>query len=301
MNGQEYRVTTRFARTWAALTVGTALAAVLTACGGSSTGSDGVSVVASTNVWGSVAQAVAGGDAEVTSLISDPAADPHSYEVSPAQTAKISDADLVVFNGGHYDEFVEKAVSGKGKRTVEAFELRADKGDENEHVWYDVSTVAAVADRIAAQLGEVDAAHAAGYAERATAFKERLAGISAVTGKIAAERPGVPVAQTEPIAHYLLRAAKAEDRTPHEFQEAIEQETDPAPAAVAATRDLLTGKQVRALVYNVQTEDKISKDLRATAQAAGIPVVEVTETLPEGVDYIQWQTANADALAAALK
>ncbi|WP_043647232.1 metal ABC transporter solute-binding protein, Zn/Mn family [Nocardia thailandica] len=294
-------MTTRFARTWAVLAAGTALTVALTACGGSSADDGSVSIVASTNVWGSIAEAVAGPDAEVTALISDPAADPHSYEVSPAQTAKLSDADLVVFNGGHYDEFVEKAVGGKDKRTVEAFELRTDKGDENEHVWYDVTTVAAVADRIAAQLGEIDAAHAAGYSERATAFKNRLAGITAVTGRIAAERPGAPVAQTEPIAHYLLQAAKATDRTPHAFQEAVEQETDPAPAAVAATRDLLTGKQVRALVYNVQTEDKISKDLRAVAQSAGIPVVEVTETLPEGMDYVQWQTSNADALATALK
>ncbi|WP_228831672.1 MFS transporter [Nocardia elegans] len=34
--------------------------------------------------------------------------------------------------------------------------------------------------------------------------------------------------------------------------------------------------------------------------AAGIAVVEVTETLPEGLDYIQWQTRNAEALATAL-
>lgn len=88
--------------------------------------------------------------------------------------------------------------------------------------------------------------------------------------------------------------------TPHEYQEAIEQETDPAPAAVAATRDLITGKQVRAMVYNVQTEDNTSKELRAQAEAADIPVVEVTETLPAGVDYVTWQTDNARAIASAL-
>jgi zinc/manganese transport system substrate-binding protein len=31
-----------------------------------------------------------------------------------------------------------------------------------------------------------------------------------------------------------------------------------------------------------------------------VPVVEVTETLPEGLDYIQWQTQTAESLANAL-
>ncbi|MFF2086775.1 metal ABC transporter solute-binding protein, Zn/Mn family [Nocardia sp. NPDC058176] len=291
---------TRFARVFAGLTAGVVTAVVLTACGSGSADNDGLSIVASTNVWGSIATAVAGPDIQVTSIISDPAADPHSFETSASDTAKISDADLVVFNGGHYDEFIEKAISGRNKRTVEAFEERPDKNDDNEHVWYDVPTVAAVADRIAAELGELDATNAGAYTERAVTFKNQLIGISTITGTIATQHPNAPVAQSEPLAHYLLLAATAQDKTPHDFQEAIEQETDPSPAAVAATRDLITGKQVQAFVYNTQTTDKITQDLRTAAQNAGIAIIEVTETLPEGVDYVQWQTANAKALAAAL-
>ncbi|MCP2278314.1 zinc/manganese transport system substrate-binding protein [Nocardia amikacinitolerans] len=290
-------MSSRIALKFAGAAVGMAL--LLTACGGSDA-SDKPEVVASTNVWGTIAAAVAGPDATVTSLITDPAADPHSHETSAVESAKISDADLIVYNGGGYDEFVEKAISGKDKRTVDAFESRPDKADENEHVWYDVRTVGAVADQIATALGEIDSAHAADYTARAATFKTQLAGITAATGAIAAAHPKTPVLQTEPLAHYLLRAAGAEDRTPHEFQEAIEQETDPAPAAVAETRDLLTGKQVRALIYNVQTEDKITRDLRGLAESNGVAVVEVTETLPEGMDYIQWQTKNTEALAKAL-
>ncbi|MEU6187068.1 zinc ABC transporter substrate-binding protein [Nocardia sp. NPDC047038] len=290
---------TRFAISCAGIAVGVVSALTLTACGGSN--DDGrPTVVASTDVWGDIAAAVAGPDAAVRSLITDPSADPHSHETSAVESAALSDADLVVYNGGGYDRFAEKAVAGTNKRTVDAFALRADQSDDNEHVWYDVRTVDVVADRIAAQLGELDPGKAAAYAERATTFKNRLAAVTAITGALAAEHPKTPVLQTEPLAHYLLVAAGADDRTPHEFQEAIEQETDPAPAAVAATQDLLAGKRVRALIYNVQTEDKITKDLRATARSAGVAVVEVTETLPDGVDYIQWQTKNAQALAAAL-
>ncbi|MGY2007361.1 metal ABC transporter solute-binding protein, Zn/Mn family [Nocardia gipuzkoensis] len=281
------------------IAVGLASVATIVACG-DSTDSDRPTVVTSTDVWGDIAVAIAGPDATVRSLITDPNADPHSHETSAVESAELSDADLVVYNGGGYDEFAEKAAAGTNKRTVDAFSLRVDQSDENEHVWYDVRTVGVVADRIAAQLGELDPGKAGAYTERATTFKNRLAAVTAITGKLAAEHPKTPVLQTEPLAHYLLVAAGADDLTPHEFQEAIEQETDPAPAAVAATQDLLSGKRVRALIYNVQTEDKITKDLRGTAQNAGVTIVEVTETLPEGQDYIQWQTKNAQALAAAL-
>ncbi|MEV0298138.1 zinc ABC transporter substrate-binding protein [Nocardia sp. NPDC050710] len=292
-------MSSRIVSKFTGVAVGVATALALTACG-SSDDSDKPQVVASTNVWGTIAATVAGPDATVTSLITDPAADPHSHETSAVESAKISDADLVVYNGGGYDEFVEKALSGKDKRTVDAFESRTDKSDENEHVWYDVSTVGAVADQIAGALGEIDSAHAADFTARAAAFKSQLAGITAATGAIAAQHPKTPVLQTEPLAHYLLLAAGAADRTPHEFQEAMEQETDPAPAAVAEIRDLLTGKQVRALVYNVQTQDKVTRDLRELAVTSGVAIVEMTETLPEGMDYIQWQTANTAALAKAL-
>ncbi|TSD95634.1 ABC transporter permease [Skermania sp. ID1734] len=271
------------------------------ACGTDHRDSGKPQVVASTNVWGSVAQAVAGPDADVASIISDPAADPHSFESAPADAARVTDADLVVYNGGGYDSFIDKILAAEpAKRTVQAYELRADKNDDNEHVWYDIPTVTAVTAKIATELGDVDPTHRQGYADRAKDFDNRLREVSAAIQRIAAGAPHAPVAQTEPIAHYLLLAAGVVDLTPHGFEHAIEDGTDPSPSDVAATRDLLTGRKVRALVYNSQTEDKLTKDIRTTAQAADIPVVAMTETLPAGVDYLEWQLRNAESLSVAL-
>ncbi|MDH6283591.1 zinc/manganese transport system substrate-binding protein [Prescottella agglutinans] len=304
----------------AAAAVGVALAAVtLTACG-SSPGSDGkIRVVASTNVWGSVAQAVAGDRLEVTSIIDAPSADPHSYEASPADAAKITDASLVVLNGGGYDQFVEDILGTAGaKPTVDAFELYEaqtgthtdaadshshdghDHGSVNEHVWYDMPTVDATATAIAEQLGKLDPEGADTYTRNAEAFRTQLREVSDTTAGIASAHRDAPIAQTEPIAHYLVQAAALTDLTPAAFTSAVENGTDPSPASIAETRQLFSDKKVRALVYNVQTEDKVTRNMRETAQAAGIPVVEVTETLPEGMDFVQWQTRAAQSLADAL-
>nr|WP_229746175.1 zinc ABC transporter substrate-binding protein [Rhodococcus trifolii] len=287
--------------------------------------SGGVNVVASTNVWGSVAQAVVGDKGTVTSIIADPSADPHSYEASPSDSAKVSEASLVVYNGGGYDQFISDILdAGADKPSVDAFsQLDADHSghdhsDEpattdaadshaghdhtgvNEHVWYDPEVAAATAEAIAAELGKIDPDNAATYTANAETFHDQIHDITDVTARIAAEHPDAPVAQTEPIAHYLLEGAQSMDLTPADFEDAIEEGNDPSPASIAAARDLFTGKQVRALVYNTQTEDSVTQNIRTVAEQNDVPVVEVTETLPEGMTYVQWQTKAAEDLEAAL-
>src|SRR5690606_41330361 len=70
-------------------------------------------VVASTDVWGSVAATVAGDHVPVTSIISGPQHDPHSYEASPADAAAPTDAALVVSNGGGYDPRATEVLAGR--------------------------------------------------------------------------------------------------------------------------------------------------------------------------------------------
>ncbi|MDI9896196.1 zinc ABC transporter substrate-binding protein [Rhodococcus sp. IEGM 1381] len=319
----------------AALGLSCAAALTLSACSSSDPAStesapatpvDGpITIVASTNVWGSVAEAVAGDLATVTSIISDPSADPHSYEASPADAASVSEASLVVYNGGGYDQFIEDILGSEAKDvpSVDAFTLLDEShdhdseptsdaatepatedghshGEVNEHVWYNAEVAAHAAEEIADKLGQLDPDNAAQYTANAETFHEQVHAITDVTSKIAADFPNAPVAQTEPIAHYLIEESELDDRTPEDFKDAIEEGNDPSPASIAATRDLFTSKSVRALVYNIQTEDAATQDIRSTSEAAGIPVVEVTETLPAGMTYIEWQTKAATDLQAAL-
>ena len=119
--------------------IGSALTAAvaLTACSSDEAvgTSDGqVSVVASTNVWGSVAGAVAGEHATVTAIIEEPSADPHSFEASPSDAAAITEASLVVYNGGGYDQFVDDVLGGSGSAipAVDAFALAERAADTPE-------------------------------------------------------------------------------------------------------------------------------------------------------------------------
>ncbi|AUN39134.1 zinc ABC transporter substrate-binding protein [Tsukamurella tyrosinosolvens] len=279
-----------------------ALALALTACGtASSDSSDGKpAVVASTDVYGAIATAVAGGDATVTSLFANPTGDPHEFEPSAQDTLKVKKASVLVFNGGHYDAYMEKAAEGAAAAKVDAAALQ-DPKSENEHVFYDLPTMQKVATAVAKALAEKDDAHRAGYESRAAAFSTKLDTVIGQARAIGHANPGAKVAATEPVAGHLLTLAGLTDVAPARYTAAIESGTDPAPAEIAAANALVSGKQVRAVVLNAQTESPVTSALAKTAETAGVPVVRVTESLPAGVDdYIAWQAGNVKALSDAL-
>ncbi|MBT0994486.1 zinc ABC transporter substrate-binding protein [Cellulomonas sp. DKR-3] len=293
------------------------VALTLTACssdgdpggtGGTGGGADGdaIAVVASTNVWGDVVSQVGGDLVSVTSIVDDPSADPHSYEGSARVQLELSRADLVVLNGGGYDDFATTLVDALDTRppvvdAVEASGLTApDGGELNEHVWYSLEAVQDVAGAVADELARLDPAHADDFAGNAEAFVGTLDGLLDRAAAIGAEHGGAAVAVTEPVPLYLVAEAGLVDRTPGEFSEAIEEEIDVAPAVMEAMLDLVSSHEVAFLVYNEQTTGPQTDQVVAAAQDADVPVVRVTETLPEGKDYVTWMTDNLEAFAQAL-
>jgi zinc/manganese transport system substrate-binding protein len=260
-------------------------------------------VVASTDVWGSVASAVAGKYATVESIVTSAVDDPHSFEASPANATAIADASLVVINGGGYDEWADKVLAAHPKVVkVDAYSLlKTPEHPANEHVFYDVGVAKAVAAAIADRLAEADPAHAPDFRANAAEFGKQTDTIADVEHAIGQARPSIAVVSTEPVAHYLLKDSGVADITPETFTSAVEDGHDPAPADVAAMLDLLNSHKAAALLFNSQTQTPSTKELTDAAHRASVPVVVVTETLPADTDYLTWQRQTADKLAHALQ
>src|SRR5271169_4654850 len=58
-----------------------------------------IDVVAAENFWGSLVSQLGGSHVNVTSVVSDPNADPHEYESDPANAIAITNAQFVIVNG----------------------------------------------------------------------------------------------------------------------------------------------------------------------------------------------------------
>ena len=297
----------------ASVLVSMAVAAVLIAgCGsggsGSSTGAGvgALSVVASTNVWGDIVKQVGGDRVDVLSVISDPSADPHSYEANAQTQLALSKAALVIENGGGYDDFMSTMLSSADSSApvIDAVDVSGKKaaaGDGlNEHVWYDLPTVKKVADDVAVRLAAIDPSGKAEFTANATAFGNQLDALTAEVEAVRSAHGGTGVAVTEPVPLYLLDAAGLDNLTPEQFSAAIEEDTDVPPTVLQDMLALFADKKVKALFYNEQTGGPQTDAVIAAAKDNSIAAVPVRETLPEGQDYLAWMKGNITAMAAAV-
>lgn len=296
---------------------------------GSGDGSEGLRIVAVTDVYGDIAERVAGDSAEVTSLITSAAQDPHSYEATARDRLAVQKADIVIRNGGGYDDFLTTLLPAEGgplvldvvalsEHAAEAeaagagHEADGDPGHEghgheghdhgafNEHVWYDLAAVDALAtalrDELSTRAPESAATVTAGY----DALHGELRSLQDRVTTMSAEVTGREILATEPVPLYLFADLGLVNRTPEAFSAAVEAGSDVSPALVKETLDILRGGQIAFLAVNLQSAGAEVESLRIAASDAGIGVVDFSETLPEGEDYLSWMTLNLDRIAEAL-
>ncbi|ANW62633.1 ABC transporter substrate-binding protein [Mycobacterium sp. djl-10] len=280
-----------------------------------------VSVVVSVDQWGDIVSDLGGACADVKTVLASSSVDPHDYEPSPSDAATFEGAQLVVINGGHYDEWATKlaATSAPDAPVIAALaesgEDHAHEGDEhgeghdhdhgeegvNPHAWYSPTAVMTLADSVTAELGKL-APEAADYFEgRREQFTTDMAPYTDLVAKLEGEVGGKRYVATESVFDDMAGAIGLVNVTPPGYQASSANETDPSPADLQAVLSLLDAKGADVLVYNTQTEGSVPEQIRAAAESAGVPVVDVTETVPPGTDSFEaWQVQQLEALAEAL-
>jgi zinc/manganese transport system substrate-binding protein len=277
-----------------------------TGCGSASAGSgSALDVVAAENAYGDIARQIGGAHVAVTSILSDPSADPHLYAPGTRSGLAVANARLVIQNGAGYDAFMTKledASPSSHRRVVTIADVLGVHGkDANPHLWYDVPKLPAVASAIATGLERADPAHAAAYRTGLRRFESQLSPLQREIARIRTSFAGTPIAYTEPVPGYLVAAAELRNVAPAAFTRAIENGTEPTPQALAAMLVLASQKKIAVLLYNSQAVSPVTQRVRDAAANAGIPVLGVTETLPSNVSFQQWQLAQAKQLDAALR
>jgi zinc/manganese transport system substrate-binding protein len=261
-----------------------------------------LNVVAAEGVYGDIARQIGGEDVTVTSILTNPNQDPHEFEASASTARAIAEARLVIYNGAGYDPWVPKllaASKGKSRAVIEVARLVHKKPGDNPHLWNDVATVAMLGSTLAAKMGELDAEHRSGYAERGATFDASMARLHERIATLRSKHAGTPVTATEPVFGYMATTLGLEMRNGR-FQLAVMNGTEPGAAAIAAFEKDLRTRVVKVLLYNTQTTQALAHRMRAIAAEAGVPVVPVTETAPPGQSYQAWMLAQLDELDLAL-
>jgi zinc/manganese transport system substrate-binding protein len=283
----------------------TLLLLAVTGCGSGGGSPDGkIHVVAGENFYGDLVSRIGGDLVTVTSILSDPNVDPHTYESSPQNAQAVADAVLVVKNGLGYDAFLDRLLAASprsDRKVIDVQQLLGLPDGVNPHVWYDPATMPKVARAVADALEELAANSKTAIEANFKTYLDSFAPLTAKIADLRARYPGTPVAYTESVPGYLVAALGFEVLTPAGFARSIENGTDPAPADVAAEQDLLTGHKVKLLLYNSQATSPVTESVKTLAGQSGVPVVGVSETMPVGTGgFVDWQLAQLDAIESAL-
>jgi zinc/manganese transport system substrate-binding protein len=290
-----------------AVLIGTLLSTVLAACGappaGASSGKT-LQVVAGQNFWGSIASQLGGSHVTVTSVVTNPNADPHDYESNTKDARAFATADYVILNGAGYDDWASKLLSANPNQSRKVFmvaDLLSKKAGDNPHFWYNPDWVEKVADKITADYQAIDSADSSYFGDQRAALQTAMTPYHDRVAKIRSSFRGVVVASTESIFEYMAAALGLNLISPPQFMMAVAEGNDPPAQTVAEFHNLIAGKKIKVLVYNVQTSTNITDDLKRQATNNGIPVVGVSETLqPVDATFQEWQGAQLLTLQNAL-
>ena len=254
-----------------------------------------VRIVAAESVYGDIARQVVGPGAAVSSILTNPAADPHEFEAPPSAARALSGAQIVIVNGAGYDAWIDRLMP-RSAAIIDVAALLHRKPGDNPHLWYDEAAAPALCAALVKALG----GGTAPVPESRTHLLGDLATLHARIARLRGRFAGVPAAATEPVFGLTLQAIGLTDRHAR-FELAVMNGTEPRASDIAALQDDLRGHRVRLLVTDVQASSPATGRLLGIARTAGIPVVTVTETLPPGLDYQSWFGAALDRLQAALE
>ena len=258
-----------------------------------------IKIVASTNVWGSVANLVAGDLARVDAIIYNVNQDPHSYELTARDQLLINNADIVIMNGGGYDDFMQKAVDADPTPaiTVDAFMASGDDANRNEHIWYDVDQVGDVAAVIGAAIESIDESKFDEVEARVADFREKIAARKAQLDALRANPKKVFL--TEPLVAYLVEDAGYKNLTPAEFSKAVEEERDVPPAVLKEASDLIKSGSVDAIYVNANTQTSQINSLLSLNTS--IPNYEFGELLVQDPDTLKYTGGYFELLDGAIR
>jgi zinc/manganese transport system substrate-binding protein len=262
-------------------------------------------VVAAENFWGSLLAQVGGKDVSVTTIVTDPNADPHDYEATPNDARAITDADYVVVNGAGYDTWADKLINAGGgkadRKILKVADLVGKKEGDNPHLWYQPDYVNAAIAQMEQDLIALDPAHADDYRANYATLQQSLAPYQSAIQSIKQQYAGTKVAATEDIFVYLTDATGLDLVTPPAFIQAVGDGNDPPASTVATFQNQLQSGQVKVLLYNLQTVTPLTDSLKQMAQSKNIPIVGMTETVsPPDAKFQDWMGAQISSLQTAL-
>lgn len=263
-----------------------------------------IRVVAAENFWGSLASQIGGKYVNVTSIITDPNADPHEFESNTTVARDIAEANFVIVNGVGYDTWALSLISANpsSSRTVlNVGDLVGVPNGGNPHLWYNPTFVNKTVNQIYLDLVSIAKEDKQYFQQQYSTMNTSLAHLYGEVGAIKTKFAGTEVSSTESIFVYLANATGLDLVSPPAFMNAVSEGVDPPAQSIATFQDQLESGNVSVLVYNKQTVTPLTTQMKTIATNHNVTIIGITETIqPTSSTFQEWMYSELSALYNAL-
>lgn len=252
-----------------------------------------------------------GGDTADVFNVTPAGAEPHEYEPTAADIARIEKSSLLVLNGEGLEAWgpaIEQTIDPKHTRSIHAGEglttrqaTEEGKSMIDPHVWLSPLLAQKMADAIAQGFARVDPLHASGYASRAAALKERLGELDQKYRRGLASCAEKNIITSHAAFGYLASAY-------HLNQVSIaglSPYAEPSPAQLAHIARFAKENGVRFIFFEQLASPKLSETIAREIGAKTLVLNPLEGLSPEeearGKDYFTEMRGNLDSLKLALQ
>ena len=248
--------------------------------------SNKISIVTTTNVYSDIAKNIVGKYGTATAIIDKSSVDPHDFDPTTADAKKVAQANIIVANGLGYDSWMNKLAKSVDKKPVLVGEdLMGLKSGDNPHIWYNLDMTTKYVEYLVKRLSKLDKKHAAYFKENGEKYLAKIDKIKQLAQANKGDQK--PVFVSEPVFDYALQEAgyKIGDK---EFEQAIENGTDPSPKTINEMNNSIKQKKIAFFVNNTQASSSTVKSFVKLAKKNNVPVLNVRETIPNNTTYLSW-------------
>lgn len=250
-----------------------------------------IEVISSINQWGTLAKTIGGDKVDVTSILGSTNVDAHDFEPQTSDIADLSKAQVVVANGAGYDSWATRTTGPDASVVIAADAVGAGEGD-NPHLWFSKDARQAVAKELADTFSRIDPSSRDYFNERLDDWQKDEQELEQAMRDFADAHPDATYAATESVAYYLMSDLGITDVTPQGYEQAMMNDSEPAPADVQDFQSALESHQAGVLVNNPQEASDMTNMITGTAHKSDVPVVDITEQVPDGYEGLtDWLTA----------
>lgn len=254
-----------------------------------------VDIVTSTNIYANIAKNVVGKHGKVEAVINNGDTDPHDFEPTTGSAKKVANANIVIANGLGYDSWMTNLANANDIHVTKVGEqLMGLKQGDNPHIWYNLDMPQKYVAYLVKKASQIDPKHAPYFKNNAKMYLNKINTIKKLADKIDGQK-AKPVYVSEPVFDYALERCHFKIGN-HAFEEAVENETDPNAKVVHKMQMDIKQRKIAFFVNNIQASSSTVNNMVKLAKRSDVPVLDVRETMPNGMSYYHWMKSNYQKL-----